>query len=280
MPPRPSRKRTPSARYNAPEQSAQRNARPQSRSSAKPKPAKRPRTDSGQDNNPTENPANNATPNMMTMMKDMMSTMSSLVSVVQKTAEAVSSLVAPQNNTISQPGCQWSVGGQSDNHAQQPTEITTESLIDVSGQLPQDSQLEAVLNRHSAEIMGTSPQNGNEFVSVALPLDILVSDKLKNKIWSGEYIEMGALLEGDPEGDSYSLRINPGEGGSVNLVPNSKSHKIESVSRWLSAFQIFMSIHCQKRPADFGKLLVYQNLIKKSRLRAETRPDTTPIFES
>ena len=56
-----------------------------------------------------------------------------------------------------------------------------------------------IVSEHINDIMGTNskpncPQS-NDFVSLALPLDAMISDKLKNQIWGNEFIDLSVLID-------------------------------------------------------------------------------------
>ena len=274
MPPRSTRKRTPSAKRV---EAIDPNPRARSSPPARPKPSKRRRrdTDTSTAVNSPATPSNSAAvqgPNaMLSMMQTMMDTMSSLADSVNKAANSITDLVGNFSGST-----QRTETGPADQAAgsvvQAMDSCRTENAPTVS--LPADTEaadpptqredygIEAIMTKHINSLTD-NVTHGNDFVSVALPLDALVSDRIKAKIWADKFVDLAILLEGEPVPESYSLAINPGVSGSVSLVPNTTVRKIDSLPRWISAFQIFMTIYCQKKPSEFAELLVYQNLVKK-----------------
>ena len=124
-----------------------------------------------------------------------------------------------------------------------------------------------IVSEHINDIMGTNskpncPQS-NDFVSLALPLDAMISDKLKNKIWGNEFIDLSVLIDQEQEEGVFHLAMSTVEGGAIRLTPNRRLKSIDSIHKWLSAFQIFMAIYCQKHTHEFGSLLAYQNIVKR-----------------
>ena len=85
------------------------------------------------------------------------------------------------------------------------------------------------LDSHTATIMGMD--NGalcneqNDFVSVSLPIDVFVSDKLKNKIWANEFIDMSSLIDQGQEDEVFQLSMTTGKGVRLVLPQNLKQTK-------------------------------------------------------
>jgi hypothetical protein len=64
-----------------------------------------------------------------------------------------------------------------------------------------------------------SMDNGKNFTSISMPVDLNVSDKIKQNIWSGEYVDFNTLLELD-QPTEYTLKfIAGGDGNQINLDP-------------------------------------------------------------
>ena len=253
MPPRSTRKRTPSTKRV---EAIDPNPRTSSSQPARPKPSKRRRrdTDISTAVNSPATPSNNAAsqgPNaMLSMMQTMMDTMSSLADSVNKAANSITDLVGNFSGST-----QRTETGTADQAAgsvvQAMDSCRTENTPTVS--LPADTEaadpptqredygIEAIMAKH-INTLTDNVTHGNDFVSVALPLHALVSDRIKAKILADEFVDLAILLEGEPVPESYSLAINPGVSSSVSLVPNTTVRKIDSLPSWISAFQIFMTI--------------------------------------
>jgi hypothetical protein len=80
-------------------------------------------------------------------------------------------------------------------------------------QQPPEQQVQNVVDDHIATLLG-SPNTligeNRDFVSVSLPLDMGINDKVKSKIWANEYIDLAIILETESN-PSYSLQFVPGE---------------------------------------------------------------------
>ena len=99
------------------------------------------------------------------------------------------------------------------------------------------------------ETMNASVDKAPEpLVSACDPLGAGIAIAVKEKIWSGEYIELASLLkqdmsgkgefEGGLAGATFSLR--PSEFGmGFQIQPQTKNRKIVSVEQWTSAFLVF-----------------------------------------
>ena len=75
------------------------------------------------------------------------------------------------------------------------------------------------------------PISKSPFVSNAVPLGSVVPDKVKSKIWSNEYIDLGILLNTQFSDNDYKIKLQENKFGQKN-VP------INTIDSWTDAFQI------------------------------------------
>ena len=88
----------------------------------------------------------------------------------------------------------------------------------------------------------------------------LVSDKLKQSIWNGEFIDFNALLHKRTEPDEVMIKVSAAR---PNIsVAQCDSDKQLPMSKWISAFLMFMDIRIQKYPNEASPLLTYMNIIR------------------
>ena len=93
------------------------------------------------------------------------------------------------------------------------------------------------------------------------PIDLKVPDKIRQKIWSNQYIDLSVLL--DPtQHQSCSLTIISDPGEPIRFGPASKPKVISALGQWCSAFEIFITVYCQKYPEALSSLMTYMNSIK------------------
>ena len=122
------------------------------------------------------------------------------------------------------------------------------------------------ISSHLSNLMGHDelfPKPGN-YVPNDQPVDMKVSDKIRNMIWTNQYIDIGVLLDPSLEFNSkpkYELFGQAGE--SLSLAPKKQSRYITGLGQWCSAFTVFITIYCQKFPAELPSLFTYMNTIKK-----------------
>ena len=102
-------------------------------------------------------------------------------------------------------------------------------------------------------IIGSLPEATQERVSgltaSSLPIHAHVPQKLKNKIWADEFIELGSLLKtAHNRRPDYSLSIQPatGEGEPMFSVASKAHTELKSFPQWNRAFEIFMSVYLSK----------------------------------
>jgi len=92
------------------------------------------------------------------------------------------------------------------------------------------------------------------FISSSLPLDARVSNKIRAKIWNGEYTDFGTLIANPELENKYSVTVGNAESGSMPslcLEPVSKPKTITTIDAWSSPFVIFVGftpLSTQLRP--------------------------------
>ena len=77
------------------------------------------------------------------------------------------------------------------------------------------------------------------FHSVDVPIDANVSPKIKAKIWSHEFIDLGILLSSGTRDTRYHLSVSSPQGSSLptlSLEPSHKPKNIPNIDSWTSAF--------------------------------------------
>ena len=112
---------------------------------------------------------------------------------------------------------------------------------------------------------GPPPLPGQCFQSVGLPVDARVSEKLREKIWTDEFIDFGSLLANPVLANRFQLTVHNAENGplpSLCIEPISKSKKITSIESWLSSFHIFVGVYTKQFPHEAPALMKYCETIQ------------------
>lgn len=85
------------------------------------------------------------------------------------------------------------------------------------------------------------------FVSAAIGLPSLVPEKVKAKIWAGEYIDLQTLLPSKSQ-DSFRLEITGGEGTpTLQIMPNQQQAKL-TLAIWIKAWNRFVAVLSLHKP--------------------------------
>ena len=92
----------------------------------------------------------------------------------------------------------------------------------------------------------------------AIGLDAFVTTKIKEKIWSNQYVEFPTLLPTYKEDHTFHFKDKD---GSLCLAA-SKPSKFITLNDWITAFATYMSIYVQKWPAESQALLKYMQIIR------------------
>jgi hypothetical protein len=95
-------------------------------------------------------------------------------------------------------------------------------------------------------------------------LQAKVPQKLKDKIWAGEYIDLASLL--DPEAEvTYHLAMSKDPQSTnclFDMVPQNKK-VLASISQWDQAFTTYMAVYVVRFPDEMSDLLQYTFQIKQ-----------------
>ena len=127
--------------------------------------------------------------------------------------------------------------------------------------------LQSSVNRLTLADPGQGSQAPKQiFSSVAVSLSSRVSSKIKAKIWSNEYINFGTLLSLSPHNQKYSFTVASSDSESsrphLTLEPSQPAKKVQSITQWLSAFNIFVAIYAKMQATGTPKLMKYCETVR------------------
>ena len=92
-----------------------------------------------------------------------------------------------------------------------------------------------------------------------LPLGAALSDKIRTKIISREYVELSALLW--PSNDSYTIQVEPNNKATINLS-NKDRKNVTNIENWTSAMFIYGGVYLGAYPTESPQFLKYLDLIR------------------
>ena len=129
--------------------------------------------------------------------------------------------------------------------------------------------VDSALVNHVESITGKSNTNESGFISTAVPIQAKVSDKIKAKIWSNQYIELSTLLS-KPNKQSkskYALRINDDdESGKFTIqqvdIDDKELKNDISLNDWVTAWNRFAAIYCTKFHDHHLKLAKHMETVR------------------
>ncbi len=90
------------------------------------------------------------------------------------------------------------------------------------------------------------------------PLDYKLTEKQRDRIRAGQYIDFDLLIEENTA--KQSMKVQPSADGSgviVNQVDEASRRKIKTVDSWVSAFAIYTYITLQTRPLEAPGMFHY-----------------------
>ena len=104
------------------------------------------------------------------------------------------------------------------------------------------------------------------FSASSLPVHAHVSEKLRQKIWADEFVEMNTMLHDNADKPQFALSVQElnKEETSVICVAKKTSQSIGSFQRWLKAYEIFMSIYLLQpnKSEQAPKMLKYISTVR------------------
>ena len=83
-----------------------------------------------------------------------------------------------------------------------------------------------------------------------------VDPKIKKKIWSKEFIELGSLMSKPEGGSTVNMAYAQGSQSHLSFTP-AKPRQPANIYEWVSMFSTFASIYTQKYPEESPSLFTY-----------------------
>ena len=103
---------------------------------------------------------------------------------------------------------------------------------------------------------------GGQYINLTRQLDNKLTDKIKDKIWAREYVDLNTLVDNRNE-DTQTFHLISGIGEPLKLAPNKPDNKIHSLSKWNDAFLVYLTVYAKKYPAEVPQIASYMQLIKR-----------------
>ena len=95
-----------------------------------------------------------------------------------------------------------------------------------------------------------------------LSLGSTISDSLKNKIWSNEFVDLGLLLPTIHNKAQALPLVVQGDGNEKHIAVQENTKDITTIDQWVSAFSVFMAVYCQKFKDAAPDLIKYMDTIR------------------
>ena len=111
-------------------------------------------------------------------------------------------------------------------------------------------------------------QSPEKISSVFEPISAHIPVKIKEKIWNGEFIELGVLLKSNRDlVNESNLDGELSVKGRVLSIVNKKSTPIKNIHIWTSAFMIYATITLEKWPSKGLELMKYMQTVRMAATR-------------
>jgi hypothetical protein len=180
----------------------------------------------------------------------------------------------PMPQILNQPGMEDL--GHVNNNVNDNNANINESIVDKSTQditTNHDTTTSNVtdsIQQHLEVMMGGPSQTDTEgkiYKNIALPLDLNVNDKVKQKIWAGDFINLNTINDKTDNAEYTMKVINSTQGPSINFVPAKQNNNINNISQWLYAFDIYMIIYCKQNINELDNMMIYRTKIRNLSLK-------------
>ena len=139
------------------------------------------------------------------------------------------------------------------------------TVLSPVGQFGRNLGMSVPFSTSSSSFSGPSPLPPGYGCST---LDAHVPLALKEKIWSGKFIDFAALHRDNAvfaltHADSGSVLTLAVDGDKVVFRPASaQKKKIDSIEKWMSAFHSFMAVYTVRHPGRCAELLKYAETVR------------------
>ena len=113
-----------------------------------------------------------------------------------------------------------------------------------------------------------TPNQGGTFHSIAISLGSWVPDKIKQKFWADQYIDLGLLLSAstaEPTRFSVSVctdSLHDNGLGKLSLEPAHKPKRIAAFGQWASVFNTFVAGYTVSFPVLVPALMKYCEIVR------------------
>ena len=158
------------------------------------------------------------------------------------------------------------VSNQPANVVGQPTDMSVSPAVPVASSATTTPGI-STSNQNSVSIPALSldiahssiPQNKPSFTSASLPLHATVNQKVKEKIWSNEFVELSTVFEDDLRMNS-NISLNFTETGAT-VVTNPRKRFI-TIEQWTDEFAKYASVMRIKYPESAESLAQYSATVR------------------
>ena len=177
------------------------------------------------------------------------------LSVVEATSGTVSTPVTGSGMTTQTPA------------AQRSSSVTLPASVNQStpsvGHDASVSSASPSIEMHSITASSLPPQipgrPGLDATVSADALDHLVPQRVKDKIWAKEYVDLSTLLQ--EEDQEMELQISSHSAQPTFTLGPKNKKEVNMIARWIKAFNCFTAVYSQKWPEEVPGLLKHMDIV-------------------
>lgn len=94
------------------------------------------------------------------------------------------------------------------------------------------------------------------------PLGANLKETTKQKIWDGQFVDFGALLN-PSDNQKFHLSIDHFQGNpKLSVEPSVRPKPIYTIEQWTNAFIIYAAVYAEKIPTETPQLLKYASIVR------------------
>ena len=101
-------------------------------------------------------------------------------------------------------------------------------------------------------------------LSSSTPLGFSVPEKIKEKNWGNQFIDLGLLIGNHQVADKFNISITNEQNSNpaLSLVPNLCPKQIKNIEEWTSAFIVFVARYSSHHPLEASRLMKYMETVR------------------
>ena len=126
------------------------------------------------------------------------------------------------------------------------------------------NEIPAVEDGVQGQILDTGFPNPPLFATPREELGSTVPQSIKEKIWKGDFLELGCLFKNAPIQSDHTPMVLTFSGSTLQLQPQRKVPRITSIEQWTCAFLVYASVYAERHVSRARELFKYMDVVRSA----------------